>query len=1356
MKPTRTRIRTFCLPLAAALLAAPWALPAAQAAPGDPIVVDKQVDNFQSGLARVSGASVTRLTGGTAGALTSAVGMAFVDADTAIAVGFQAIYRVDVGQTLATTVVTRLRSGAAVGDLQSVVRAPDGSVLATDLGLTGPQADGRILRIDPADGSFTVVSSGGLVAPFGIARAEDGTLYVSDTDAAVQGSIVKIAPGGAQSTLTSGAFRTPRGVDFLPSGELVVVDDQYNRNFRGALVRVDPATGAQTPLFLAGPGIDNATGVAVVPNAGATVLVAEREIRKVDRVNLDTGAAANVTAGLASPSDLEPEPGIAPTTSIVSGPSGITNDSTPTFAFAPSQYGAQSSCSLDGVRFTPCTRSFTPATPLADGTYTFSVRSTVLGFAGVTATRTFSVQAGAADTIITDQPPAFTNDTTPSFSFAAPGGGSSFACAIPAALILVNACTSPFTVPFPGLADGPYTFTVRASGDATGASYDFTVDTRAPETTVQTGIPDGNATNNPRPPFSFGTTEPAGASFACTLNAVTVPCDFTFTPAADLPEGLYTLTAAASDRAGNVDPTPVSRTFTVDLRDPTITSLVGPATQRDATPEFTFAADERANFTCAVDDVARLRDCNSPFEVTPPLADGSYTFFVQATDAAGNRSAIRQLPFTIDSVVPDTSIVGPPAFTNDSTPEFAFASTKPQSTFQCAFEQDELVNCPATFTAPQLADGEHTLTVVATDRGGNVDPTPATHTFTVDTVAPQTRVTGGPSGPTNDPTPAFSFDAGDEPAPVTFACRLNGQALATCRSGDELATLADDDYTLTVTATDAAGNVEAVPATRSFRVDTDAPETSIPNGPPSPTNDPTPRFGFSSDEVVTYACAFETDAAPAPCATPFLAPPLADGEHTLTVTATDEAGNSDPTPATRTFAVDTTAPDVRITDGPQGATRERSPEFVFDAGGEQGVSFSCRVGDATVADCHSPFTPADLADGDYTFAVTARDAAGNVAAPVTRSFTVDTVAPDTNISGGPSGVTKDATPEFTLRANVTERTAVTFLCGLDGAEPTPCPTPFTTPSLADGPHTLSVGSVDAAGNVDDTPATRDFAVDTLAPRATIDTPPAALSNDATPPIAFHVAEAGATTQCRVDDGPAVPCASPFTAAPVGHGSHRLAVIASDAIGNADQDPPAAQFTVDLVAPQTRIDAGPPSLSADLLPAFAFGADEAATFACTLDGGQPVACDGRFVPAAALALGDHRFSVVATDRVGNVDQTPAALGFRLVAPQDLPRPAPPRGGTPPGPVKGPAHLSVRRTIRRGVLRVSARVARGAAGRVVVTVTGRRGRRGFTRRVTIRLKAGRAAARVKLPAGAKRVRVRAAYRGDATHKPATVRA
>src|SRR5207249_934804 len=118
-------------------------------------------------------------------------------------------------------------------------------------------------------------------------------------------------------------------------------------------------------------------------------------------------------------------------------------------------------------------------------------------------------------------------------------------------------------------------------------------------------------------------------------------------------------------------------------------------------------------------------------------------------------------------------------------------------------------------------------------------------------------------------------------------------------------------------------------------------------------------------------------------------------------------------------------------------------------------------------------------DGPHSFRVRAKDPAGNVdASPAQASFTVDTGPPDTAISTGPSGLIANPTPQFEFSST---EAGSTFQCSLDSKTFASCSSPFTTDPLTDGAHTFEVRAVDAVSNVDSTPASRSFTVDTQSP-----------------------------------------------------------------------------------------------------------------------------------------------------------------------------------------------------------------------------------------------------------------------------------
>lgn len=132
----------------------------------------------------------------------------------------------------------------------------------------------------------------------------------------------------------------------------------------------------------------------------------------------------------------------------------------------------------------------------------------------------------------------------------------------------------------------------------------------------------------------------------------------------------------------------------------------------------------------------------------------------------------------------------------------------------------------------------------------------------------------------------------------------------------------------------------------------------------------------------------------------------------------------------------------------------------------------------------------------------------------------------------------------------------TFKCRLDTGAVSACSSPITYTSLVDGNHQFQVTSVTSAGQSDST--TYLWTVDTVAPPVPVITgKPSDPTSDSTVAFTWTDAEAAATFQCSLENGPWAPCASPRSWQPDASTSeqHQFAVRALDAAGNAS--PPAS-------------------------------------------------------------------------------------------------------------------------------------------------------------------------------------------------------
>ena len=153
------------------------------------------------------------------------------------------------------------------------------------------------------------------------------------------------------------------------------------------------------------------------------------------------------------------------------------------------------------------------------------------------------------------------------------------------------------------------------------------------------------------------------------------------------------------------------------------------------------------------------------------------------------------------------------------------------------------------------------------------------------------------------------------------------------------------------------------------------PETRIDAGPSGATGDDSPIFAFHSSEPgSTFRCALDSGAY-APCVSPRAYGQLADGGHTFFVKAIDSDGNRDPTPASRSFVVDTAAPSTRIA-SIEVRSHRRKATFRF-LSSERRSTFSCKLDSRAWRRCESPRSYRRLKLGHHTFEVYATDAAGN-------------------------------------------------------------------------------------------------------------------------------------------------------------------------------------------------------------------------------------------------------------------------------------------------------------------------------------------------------------------------------------------
>ena len=298
-----------------------------------------------------------------------------------------------------------------------------------------------------------------------------------------------------------------------------------------------------------------------------------------------------------------------------------------------------------------------------------------------------------------------------------------------------------------------------------------------------------------------------------------------------------------------------------------------------------------------------------------------------------------------------------------------------------------------------MSNGTHWFRVAAADSAGNVDPTPATRTWTIQATTstpPDTTITAQPPATTTSTSASFSFTSTASTA--TFACSLDGSAFTACTSPAGYTNLTPASHTFKVAATDQAGNTDPSPATYTWTIQatpSTPPDTTITAQPPATTTSTSASFSFSSaSSDAAFVCSLDGSAFTA-CTSPAGYTNLTPASHTFKVAATDQAGNTDPSPATYTWTIQatpSTPPDTTITAQPPATTTSTSASFSFSSASSD-AAFVCSLDGSDPSSCTSPITYSGLGVGSHTFRVAASDSAGTDPTPAAWTWTIQSPPP---------------------------------------------------------------------------------------------------------------------------------------------------------------------------------------------------------------------------------------------------------------------------------------------------------------------------------------------------------------------------
>lgn len=274
-----------------------------------------------------------------------------------------------------------------------------------------------------------------------------------------------------------------------------------------------------------------------------------------------------------------------------------------------------------------------------------------------------------------------------------------------------------------GTACGSVTATPDAGEGSDGGGSGS--DTSPPETTL-TLAP---TTTGASATFTMASSEP-NSTFTCAVDSTTLAaCDET-TTVTGLTTGAHVFRAAATDAAGNTDPTPVEHSFTSDGSGPTVTITSPVANSTTGTSvTLNFTTEANAVTTCQLDSQPVIQNCASGQVFSNLTSATGHMVTVIAKDSLGNEGAPAVAMFTVDDQGPSLTFAGAP--TNNSTINTTAvaitfnivpANEPPTFTFECRFTGDPNFTACASFSKAGLTDGTYALQVRATDRFGNTGP----------------------------------------------------------------------------------------------------------------------------------------------------------------------------------------------------------------------------------------------------------------------------------------------------------------------------------------------------------------------------------------------------------------------------------------------------------------------------------------------------------------------------------------------------------------------------------------------------------------------------------------------------------
>ncbi|HFI1587560.1 TPA: Ig-like domain-containing protein [Pseudomonas aeruginosa] len=898
----------------------------------------------------------------------------------------------------------------------TVVVGPGGSF---EVPLNPPLTNGETVTVivtDPAGNNSTPVT---VEAPDTTAPAPATDVQVAPDGSSVTGNA---EPGATVGVDTDGDGQPDTTVVVGPGGSFEVpLNPPLTNGETVTVIVTDPAGNSSTPVTAEAPDFPDAPQVNAsngsvlsgTAEAGVTIVITDGNGNPIGQTSADAngnwsftpgsqlpdGTVVNVVArdaaGNSSPATSITVDGVAPSAPVVEPSNGseLSGTAEPgssvTLTDGNGNPIGQTTADANG------NWSFTPSTPLPDGTVVNVVARDAAGNSSPPASVTVDAVAPATPTVDPSNGTTLSGTAEPGATVTLTDGNGN-----PIGQVTADGSGNWTFTPSTPLPNGTVVNATATdpSGNASSPAS-VTVDAVAPATPV---VNPSNGTT------LSGTAEP-GATVTLTdgngnpIGQVTADGsgNWSFTPTTPLPNGTV-VNATATDASGN---TSAGSSVTVDSVAPA-TPVINPSngTTLSGTAEPGSSVTLTDGNGNPIGQVTADGSGNWSFTPSTPLADGTVVN-ATATDPAGNTSG--QGSTTVDGVAPTTPTV------NLSNGSSLSGTAEPGST---VILTDGNGNPIAEVTADGSGNWTYTpstpiangtvVNVVAQDAAGNSSPGAS---VTVDSQAPAAPVLNPSNGTTLSGTaePGATVTLTDGNGNPIGQVTADGSGNWSFTPGTPLA----NGTVVNATASDPTGNTSAPASTTVDSVAPAAPVVNPSNGAEiSGTAEPgaTVTLTDGSGNPIGQVTA---DGSGNWSFTP--STPLADGT-VVNATATDPAGNTGGQGSTTVDAIAPATPTVNLSNGSSlsGTAEPGSTVILTDGNGNPIAEVTA---DGSGNWTYTPSTP--IANGTVVNVV-AQDAAGNSSPPAT--VTVDSSAPPAPVINPSNGVVISGTAEAGATVTLTD------------------------------------------------------------------------------------------------------------------------------------------------------------------------------------------------------------------------------------------------------------------------------------------------------------------------------------------------